>query len=78
MGRPKSNEREDIRSLVLEKAKALFLKEGYAPEVEVHIVPSADTPTGIGESAVPIIAPAVVNAFFAATGRRMRRLPLFS
>jgi len=30
MGRPKSNEREDIRSLVLEKAKALFLKEGYA------------------------------------------------
>jgi isoquinoline 1-oxidoreductase beta subunit len=46
--------------------------------VEVHIVPSADTPTGIGESAGPIIAPAVVNAFFAATGRRMRRLPLFS
>jgi CO/xanthine dehydrogenase Mo-binding subunit len=55
-----------------------LLRMHEMPEVEVHIVPSADSPTGIGESAVPIIAPAVANAFFAATGRRMRRLPLFA
>jgi isoquinoline 1-oxidoreductase beta subunit len=53
-----------------------LLRMHEMPEVEVHIVPSADPPTGIGESAVPIIAPAVANAFFAATGRRIRRLPL--
>jgi isoquinoline 1-oxidoreductase beta subunit len=55
-----------------------LLRMHEMPEVEVHIVPSVDPPTGIGESAVPIIAPAVANAFFAATGRRIRRLPLFS
>ena len=53
-----------------------LLRMHEMPEVEVHIVPSADPPTGIGESSVPIIAPAVVNAFFAATGRRIRKLPL--
>ena len=53
-----------------------LLRMHEMPEVEVHIVPSADPPTGIGESAVPIVAPAVANAFFAATGRRIRRLPL--
>lgn len=53
-----------------------LLRMDEMPEVEVHIVPSAEPPTGIGESAVPVIAPAVANAFFAATGRRIRRLPL--
>lgn len=46
------------------------------PRVEVHIVPSAEPPTGVGEPATPVIAPAVANAVFAATGRRLRRLPL--
>ncbi len=46
------------------------------PEVEVHIVPSADKPTGIGEPAVPPLAPAVANALAAATGRRARSLPI--
>jgi isoquinoline 1-oxidoreductase beta subunit len=55
-----------------------LLRMHEMPDVEVHLVPSADPPTGIGESAVPIIAPAVANAFFAATGRRVRRLPLFA
>ncbi|MFA7387862.1 MAG: molybdopterin cofactor-binding domain-containing protein, partial [Thiohalobacteraceae bacterium] len=46
------------------------------PDVEVHIVPSQDAPGGVGEPAVPVVAPAVVNAVFAATGRRLRRLPV--
>jgi isoquinoline 1-oxidoreductase beta subunit len=46
------------------------------PQVEVHIVPSTSPPTGIGEVGVPPIAPAVANAVFAATGKRIRRLPI--
>mgnify|MGYP001278393668 CR=1 FL=1 len=46
------------------------------PTVEVHIVPSAEAPTGIGEPGVPTIAPAIANAVFAATGKRLRSLPL--
>jgi isoquinoline 1-oxidoreductase beta subunit len=45
------------------------------PRVEVHIVPSAAPPTGVGEPGVPPIAPAVANAFLALTGRSVRRLP---
>lgn len=45
------------------------------PRVEVHIVPSAEAPTGIGEPGVPPLAPAVANAIAAATGKRLRRLP---
>ena len=48
------------------------------PEVEVHIVKSVEEPGGIGEPGVPPIAPAVGNAVFAATGRRIRRLPIRS
>jgi isoquinoline 1-oxidoreductase subunit beta len=44
--------------------------------VEVHIVPSTASPGGMGEPPVPPIAPAVTNAIFAATGKRMRRLPI--
>jgi isoquinoline 1-oxidoreductase beta subunit len=46
------------------------------PLVEVHVVASGEDPTGAGECGVPPIAPAVANAVFAATGRRLRSLPL--
>ncbi|MHC2018652.1 xanthine dehydrogenase family protein molybdopterin-binding subunit [Methylobacterium sp. CM6247] len=46
------------------------------PVVEVHIVASDVAPTGIGEPGVPVIAPAISNAIFAATGQRLRSLPL--
>jgi isoquinoline 1-oxidoreductase beta subunit len=47
-----------------------------APAVEVHIVPSTEAPGGMGEAGVPTIAPAVCNAIFRATGKRIRRLPI--
>ena len=46
------------------------------PEVEVHIVPSTERPTGVGEPGVPPIGPAVANAIYAATGKRVRVLPI--
>jgi len=46
------------------------------PVIEVHMVPSSAAPGGIGEAGTPGIAPAVTNALFAATGRRVRQLPI--
>jgi isoquinoline 1-oxidoreductase subunit beta len=46
------------------------------PKVEVYIVPSTDSQGGVGEPGTPPIAPAVCNAIFAATGKRIRRLPI--
>lgn len=53
-----------------------ILRIDQMPEVAVYIVPSAEPPTGVGEPATPVIAPAVANAVFAATGQRLRKLPL--
>ncbi len=52
----------------------LSMKE--TPSIEVHIVPSTEAPTGIGEPGLPPTAPALANAIFAATGKRIRKLPI--
>lgn len=53
-----------------------ILRMDEMPEVEVHIVQSTNPPTGIGEVAVPLVAPAVANAVFSALGKPVRRLPI--
>jgi isoquinoline 1-oxidoreductase beta subunit len=53
-----------------------MLRINEMPKIEVHIVNSEHEPGGIGEASVPPIAPAVANAIFAATGKRIRSLPI--
>lgn len=53
-----------------------ILRMHDSPEFDVAIVPSHATPTGVGEIGTPPIAPAIANALFALTGKRVRRLPL--
>jgi len=53
-----------------------LLRINEMPAIEVHIVPSTEKPTGVGEPGVPPIAPALANALAAATGKRLRKLPL--
>ncbi len=55
-----------------------LLTLGEMPQLDVYIVPSSRPPTGIGETAVPLAAPAVANAVFAAAGKRIRKLPIES
>jgi isoquinoline 1-oxidoreductase beta subunit len=53
-----------------------MLRIDEAPIVDVHFVRSSAAPTGLGEAPLPPAAPAVANAVFALTGRRVRKLPL--
>ena len=52
------------------------LRMADMPKVEVYLVPSTEKPSGVGEPATPVIAPVVANALFAATGKRIRTLPI--
>jgi len=70
--------------ITIEKGRAVqrhfndyqMVRHNDAPEVEVHIVPSADEPGGIGEPSTAIAAGALVNAIAAATGKRIYKLPI--
>jgi isoquinoline 1-oxidoreductase beta subunit len=53
-----------------------MLRINEAPVVEVHILDSGAAPGGLGEPGVPTVAPAVCNAIFALTGKRVRSLPI--
>ena len=53
-----------------------MIRMDEVPEINVYIVPSSDPPKGVGEPGVPPLAPAVLNAVYAATGKRIRKLPV--
>ena len=53
-----------------------MVRMNEVPKIDMHIVKSAEKPGGIGEPATALIGPAVANAVFAATGKRLRKLPL--
>ena len=49
---------------------------GDTPEIEVELMPSNEAPVGLGEPATTVVAPAIANAIFAASGARVRHLPI--
>jgi isoquinoline 1-oxidoreductase subunit beta len=53
-----------------------IIRMNEAPEINVEIIKSNDKPTGVGEPGVPVIAPAILNAIYNATGKRYYSLPL--
>jgi isoquinoline 1-oxidoreductase beta subunit len=52
------------------------LRIGHTPEVEIEFIPSTEVPVGLGEPGTSAVAPAIGNAIFAATGARLRHLPI--
>jgi isoquinoline 1-oxidoreductase subunit beta len=53
-----------------------LLRMHEAPEIEVHFIDSTLAPEGLGEASLPAVAAALCNALFAATGKRIRKLPI--
>jgi isoquinoline 1-oxidoreductase beta subunit len=53
-----------------------MLRMNEAPEIEIHIIQSFEPPGGMGECGTSAIVPAVANAIFAATGKRLRKPPV--
>ena len=67
--------RRDFLATDLSRRDYPILRMDEVPEVEIHVVESAEPPTGVGEPGTATVAPALVNAIFAATGARVRHLP---
>ncbi|MGZ5723574.1 MAG: xanthine dehydrogenase family protein molybdopterin-binding subunit, partial [Caldimonas sp.] len=67
-------DRGQVRETNFHQVRVLRIHE--MPELDIVLVQSSEQPGGIGEPAVALVAPAVANALFAATGKRVRRLPL--
>jgi isoquinoline 1-oxidoreductase subunit beta len=53
-----------------------MIRINEAPAIEVHIVKSSEPPGGMGETGTSAIVPAITNAIYAATGKRLRKLPI--
>ena len=53
-----------------------LLRMGNTPEVEIEFLPSTEAPVGLGEPGTAVVAPAIGNAIFAASGARLRHLPI--
>jgi isoquinoline 1-oxidoreductase beta subunit len=53
-----------------------MLRINEAPQIDVHLIPSMEAPGGMGEAGTSAIVPAVTNAIYAATGKRVRSLPV--
>jgi isoquinoline 1-oxidoreductase beta subunit len=51
------------------------LRINEVPPIEVHIVPNSEVPHGVGEPGLPPVAPALANAIFNLTGKRIRKIP---
>ena len=64
----------EVQQSNFDRYRSLRINE--MPKVEVYIVQSGESPTGVGEPGVPPLAPALANALFAATGKRLDRLPI--
>ncbi len=67
---------EGGRTLQSNFADYRLVRFGEAPRIDVHFMKTGEPPTGLGEPPVPPVAPALANAIFALTGRRVRRLPI--
>jgi len=74
MGQKITMERGRIEQTNFHQYPVLRIED--APEIEVHFIQSDHAPTGLGEPALPPLAPAIGNAIFAATGIRIRKMPL--
>jgi shikimate kinase len=72
--------RAEVRHFALKRSVAnlcsAILRMNQAPAVEVHIVQSQESPGGMGEAGTSAMVPAVANAIFAATGKRLRKMPI--
>jgi isoquinoline 1-oxidoreductase subunit beta len=53
-----------------------LMRASEVPKIQVELIPSGEKPGGIGEVGVPLVAPALANAVFALTGKRIRSTPL--